>query len=127
MNANMTPSEIIATIRNIRRKCVDTPTIYRLLNLEIDAAPAQPEDYTTDVLGFDTVLSYLAKTNPEALALISDPIHETVIDGKRLAESARKRGLPIIKVAAPAHIKARYPKIAYVNAYPVHLLAEHLG
>jgi len=99
----------------------------RIENLEIEIAGTKQEDFTCNVVGFETVLSYLAKSNPEALDLMTNPVHETIADGMRVAAIARGRGLPIIKIEACQHIRKRFPKAEYVNAYPTHLLVEYFG
>lgn len=117
----------IAALREIRRDTTDVITRAALHSLEKNLAPDDADAYQIDILGFDTVLSYLSKTNPEALDLILDPVFDTISDGLNLSRRARCRGIPILKVSAPAHIKARYPKVSHVNAYPTHLLAEYFG
>lgn len=127
----MNAQEIIAKIRDARRTIYagnawDAANSLDLLEHEI-AGPG-PENFDDcPVEGFDTILSYLARTNPEAFELLDDPVHGTITDGIMVSNYARKRGLPVLRVAAPAYIRRRYPKAKTVNAYPTHLLVEIYG
>ena len=126
----MKPQEIIAELRSIRRqtgKLLSNLERQQIENLEIEIAGTEQEDFTSNVVGFETVLSYLAKSNPEALDLMPNPVHETIKEGKIIASWARGRGLPIIKIEACQHMRKRFPKAEYVNAYPTHLLVEYFG
>ncbi|TMV08680.1 hypothetical protein FGK63_06040 [Ruegeria sediminis] len=109
----MNAQDTISRVRSIRTAMHYGMSIglvqNQLFALERELAPTQKPDFEIGIEGFDTVLSYLSKTNPEALDLIHDPIHDTVKDGKTLAVRARCRGLPVLRVEAPAHIKTRYP------------------
>lgn len=130
---SMTTSEIIAEIRRIRRDMVRNKigaftAATRLFALENAAAPCGTNDLVSvEIDGFDTVLGYLAKNDPAQADLTYDLTHDTVAAGKRCATLARARGLPILRVKAPAAVSTRYPKVTKVNAYPVHLLAEVLS
>lgn len=75
--------------------------------------------------GYNTVLGYLAKTNPEALALIPDVVEDTKRDGLSLTSAAAHAGKRIYRVAAPPVVRER--GFATVNAYPVALLRQRLG
>lgn len=131
----MDATEIIAELRAIRTTALLTlpygasplPMLRQIENLEVEIAGTDAEDFTCDVVGFDTVLSYLAKTNPEVLDLMPNPVHDTIRDGMIIAAKARARRLPVVKVAACEHMKRRFPKARYVNAYPTHLLVEYFG
>lgn len=75
--------------------------------------------------GYNTVLGYLAATNPEALALIEDPVEDTRRDGWGLTSAAAFAGRRIHRVEAPPVVRERgFPT---VNAYPVALLRERFG
>jgi hypothetical protein len=75
--------------------------------------------------GYDTVLGYLVKRNPEALELIEDPAEDTKRDGFKLCHMAGQRGCRVVKVAAPPILQER--GITEVNAYPISLLRLRLG
>ena len=79
----------------------------KIENLEIELAGTDTDsfmcDFMCDVERYDTVLSYFAKTNPEALCLMPNPVHNNIIDGN-------------LSVAACDHMKRRFPKAAHVNA-----------
>lgn len=124
----MDATNIIDRLRDAQRHgFMDRVTAAKLRNLEIDLAGTDQESFTCDVLGYDTILSYLAKTNPEALDLMVNPVHETIIDGIRLSKRLHTRGISTIKVAACEHMKRRFPKAKYVNAYPTNELADYFG
>ena len=122
----------IDRIRNVRRNLLTgahpLDADAALAALEHDLAGTKTEDFNAcPVEGFDTILSYLSRTNPEAFDLIDEPVHGTISDGLRIAQYARSRGLPVLRVAAPPHMKRRFPKAKTVNAYPTHLLVEVFG
>jgi hypothetical protein len=75
--------------------------------------------------GYDTVLGFLARTNPEALALLDEDPECTKVDGIWLRERAKMRNLFVTRVEAPAFLQQF--GIREVHAYPVDLLAERLG
>jgi hypothetical protein len=93
--------------------------------------------------GWDTVLGYLAKNNPEALAIHYDHAEDTQRDGfwltHKMKQKVAARGIRYrvwscaaggprttpLKVPAPAVLRER--GIETVNAYPVCLLRERLG
>lgn len=75
--------------------------------------------------GYDTVLGYLVKHNPEALALIQDPAVDTQRDGFWLTRRTRLYGKEPAKVTAPTVLRSQ--GIETVNAYPVELLELRLG
>ncbi|MER9605386.1 hypothetical protein [Mesorhizobium sp. M0243] len=89
------------------------------------AVPSNPYASPDVPAGYDTVLSYFAKTNPEALDLMGDPIADTQRDGFWLKHQASRRDIQIISVEAPAPLKEI--GIETVNAYPLELLRERLG
>ena len=121
----------IDRIRNIRRNLIGAhpqATDAALAALEHDLAGTKTEDFNAcPVEGFDTILSYLSRTNPEAFSLIDEPVHGTICDGLFVSKCARSRGLPVLRVAAPPHMQRRFPKAKTVNAYPTHLLVEIFG
>lgn len=133
----MNAQDTTASIRNIRRVLADhvsgkrpaSPSmiIRAMENLERDLAPDTAESYEIGIVGFDTILSYLSKEDRFTLDMMDDVVFNTIEDGKALSKSARARGLPILKVSAPAAITTRFPKVTHVNAYPTHLLADHFG
>ena len=134
----MIAQEIIDRIRYIRRniKGEGHPLLCWSINqtqialavLEHDLAGTETEDFNAcPVEGFDTILSYLSRTNPEAFDLIDEPVHGTITDGLAVSKIARARGLPVLRVTAPPHMQRRFPKAKTVNAYPTHLLVELYG
>jgi hypothetical protein len=72
--------------------------------------------------GYDTVMGYLARTNPESVALLPDFVDDTQRDGWWLVHRSRRRGVRVIKVQAPLVLRER--GIEVVNAYSVDLLRE---
>lgn len=87
----------------------------------------EPEDYQTDLEGYDTVLGFLSKHDPFILEMMVDPVEETQRDGFWLMHRARERGLPSLKVPAPKAVTDLYPSIETVKAWPVDLLKERFG
>jgi hypothetical protein len=75
--------------------------------------------------GWNTVLGYLASTNPEALFLMDPDAEATKRDGYWLINQCKKLGIEPVKVRAPAHLIEQ--GIFEVNAYPEWLLARRLG
>jgi hypothetical protein len=127
----MNEQATIYRIRHIRRSLPEAHPLAvaaALECLEHEIAGTETEDFDDcPVEGFDTILSYLARTNPEAFSLMDEPVHGTIREGFLVAQKARIRGLPIIRVVAPAHMRRRFPKATHVNAYPTHLLVEIFG
>lgn len=89
--------------------------------------PLPDERYLSPDLpaGYDTVLGYLAKTNPEALAIMDKEAEATLRDGWMLTAVAKSQGIKPVKVRACQFLEAQ--GIFEVNAYPVHLLKQRLG
>ena len=87
------------------------------------------EDFITPGLpaGYDTVLGYLARKHPEALAFLDDPITETMSDGFKLRREMDQNGYAPVKVPAPAFVRRERPSIVAICAYPRHLLGKVLG
>jgi hypothetical protein len=75
--------------------------------------------------GWNTVLGYLAETNPEALFLMDPDAEATQRDGWWLTNQCRRECIVPIKVQAPAHLLQQ--GIFTVNAYPLRLLQQRLG
>jgi hypothetical protein len=75
--------------------------------------------------GWNTVLGYLAVEQPAMLALMEEPVSDTVRDGCWLVHRCRELHIEPIKVPAPAIARAQ--GITEVNAYPVSLLERRLG
>lgn len=75
--------------------------------------------------GYDTILGYLAKHNPEALELIDKDPDATQRDGFWCMHRSRERGITVQKVAAPKFL-AKFG-IDEVNAYPIELLEERFA
>ena len=73
----------------------------------------------------DTVVGWLAKHDPERLAIMDATPEATQRDGYWLMHRCRERGIEITKVPAPTVLKEQ--GIDEVNAYPVWLLAERLA
>lgn len=82
------------------------------------ASPDVPE-------GWNTVLGYLAETNPEALALMDKDAEATLRDGYWLAARCKRLGIKPIKVTASTILLQQ--GVWQVNAYPLWLLTERLG
>lgn len=73
--------------------------------------------------GYDTILGYLAKEQPEILSLLEGAEKDgTLRDGFWLTNKCRQLGYAVIKVRAPEIL--RNQGIDFVNAYPVSLLRE---
>lgn len=70
--------------------------------------------------GYDTVLGYLAKSDPELLAYLIDRPEDTLRDGFKLSHWCRREGWTIHKVDASPWLRRQ--GILQVNAYPVELL-----
>lgn len=86
--------------------------------------PIQFPDCVSPVpLGHDTVLGYLAKTQPDLLAFMNycDP-EATQRDGLWLSHRCRERGLP--RMSAPVPPCLQHTGIYSVRVYPVDLLAR---
>jgi hypothetical protein len=75
--------------------------------------------------GYETVLGYLSKTDPEALDLMDQDAEATARDGWKLTYLAKRKGLKVVKVRACQHLEAQ--GIFEVNAYPEVLLRERFG
>lgn len=75
--------------------------------------------------GYDTVMGYLAKNQPEALQFDMWDAEGTQRDGFWCKHQCTKRGLPVCKVPAPAVFDGEGFEL--VNAYPVEILSERLG
>jgi hypothetical protein len=75
--------------------------------------------------GHDTVLGYLAKHNPGVLELLDQEPDATRVDGVKLREVAKRRGIELLKVEACPWLRGF--GIQTVNAYPIRLLADHFG
>jgi hypothetical protein len=128
----MDAANIIDSLRAIRSSVMygaGALNIARCIEaLEHEVAGTEPEDFgECPIVGYDTVLSYLSREHPEAFDLIDEPVHGTITDGLLLARKARSRGIPVLRVTAPAHMQRRFPKAKTVNAYPTSFLAEHYG
>jgi hypothetical protein len=75
--------------------------------------------------GFDTVLGWYAKQDPWAL-LIGElwTAEHTMRDGYWLSHRCRERGIPVMRVPAPAVLRDQ--GIKQVRAYPVSLIRERM-
>lgn len=94
---------------------------------EPERSQRDPEDYQTDLSGYDTVLGFLSKHDPFILEMMVCPVEETQRDGFWLMHRARERGLTSISVPAPKVVRDLYPSIETVKAWPVALLHERFG
>ena len=93
-----------------------------------NVAPGTPLHYVSALCppGWDTVLGYLAKTNPDLLNIMDRTPEATQRDGYWLTARTRKRyGVEPVKV--PACLWLQRQGIETVNAYPLTLLRERLG
>lgn len=91
-----------------------------------EADQVGPGEYTSPCPeGYDTVLGYTFRNNPEALDLMDPSPQSTVDDGFWLTHECRRRGVTPIKVTAPMVLQRE--GIIEVNAYPLHILARRLG
>lgn len=128
----MDAMNIIDHLRGIRNDITFGGCAYKtsakIAALEHEIAGTAQEDFNAcPVEGFDTILSYLSRTNPEAFDLIDQPVHGTIRDGVFATKYAHTRGYPVLRVTAPPHMKRRFPKATHVNAYPTHMLVEIFG
>ncbi|MDX0455469.1 hypothetical protein GOC72_18615 [Sinorhizobium medicae] len=85
-------------------------------------SPWQSPDVPT---GFDTVIHFFATYRPTAFEMLDNPIADTKSDGFWCKHQAVRRGLTVLKVAAPEAFEEM--GIAHVNAYPISLLAERMA
>lgn len=76
-------------------------------------------------VNFDTVLGYLAKTNPESLDILEDPIFDTRRDSFWLKAQCTKRNLQCVSVSAS--LAEKELGIVNVMAFPLELLDERLN
>lgn len=92
-----------------------------------DAFPIHKEPlYTSPVpAGFDTILGYLSKNQPDIIELMEDPIADTQRDGYWLMHRTKEAQILPEKVKAPACCLGI--GITEVNAYPVWLLEKRFG
>lgn len=89
----------------------------------INGRPAA--DYMSPSLipdGWYTVISYLARHNPEMLALLDHPAEDTQRDGFWLNHQCKQRGIRPTKVVAPKVLQEL--GVHHVNIYPVDLLRQ---
>lgn len=70
--------------------------------------------------GYETILGYLAKSDPELLAYLVERPEDTQRDGFKLTHWCRVEGLRVHKVEASPWLRRQ--GILTVNAYPVELL-----
>ncbi|RVB05670.1 hypothetical protein [Mesorhizobium sp. M7A.F.Ca.CA.004.02.1.1] len=89
---------------------------------EVPVSPWDSPDVPND---YDTVLGYFSKMLPSAFDMMSEPIADTQRDGFWLKHQAARRGLKVVKVAAPEALQDS--GITELNAYPVTLLAERIA
>jgi hypothetical protein len=75
--------------------------------------------------GWDTVLGYIAKANPDLFELMDKVPSSTLRDGYWLTHRCREQGVVPLKV--PACHWLRKAGIEQVNAYPLSLLEKRLG
>ena len=74
--------------------------------------------------GYNTVVGYLAKHDPDQLRTLRDPVNDTSRDGFWCKARTKRKGYRVIKVQAPPALVAR--GITELNAYPNSVLAERL-
>lgn len=74
--------------------------------------------------GYDTVVGYLAKHDPDQLRALRDPVNDTSRAGFWCKARTEREGYCVVKVPAPPAIVAR--GITELNAYPTSVLAERL-
>ncbi len=70
--------------------------------------------------GYDTILGYISKQNPEALDLFKDPFFDTRADAWKLRNQCQRDGLQVHTVDAPEI--AHGDGITSLPAFPVELL-----
>ncbi|MER8422453.1 hypothetical protein [Mesorhizobium sp. M0598] len=87
--------------------------------------PASPWDSPNVPNEYDTVLGYFSKMLPSAFDMMSEPVADTQRDGFWLTHQAARRGIKVVKVAAPEALIDS--GITELNAYPVSLLAERIA
>lgn len=102
---------------------------------EVNAAPVKPKYVSfensfitpTEKLpyGYDTIVGYLAKNDPDQLRSLRDPVNDTSRDGFACKHKAERQGYSVYKVSAPSALVAR--GITELNAYPEHILKMRLA
>ena len=73
--------------------------------------------------GYDTVLGYLAKHQPDTVLGMTDPVSGTINDGRRMRDMAARLGAQVIKV--PASVAVASVGADSVNAYPTEILSRY--
>lgn len=92
---------------------------------EPEPAAAHPEYISSVPEGYDTVLGYIAKNNPEMIAFDMWDAEATQRDGFWCKHECNRRDLPICKVVAPGILQDQ--GITLVNAYPVVVLRSRIS
>jgi hypothetical protein len=107
-------------------KLLDSLTDFREAREQGRCVEPDPKFLSPNVpAGYDTVLGFLARTNPEALCILDEDPEATRSDGIWLRARAQVLRMFVVKVVAPAFLQDF--GIREVHAYPVELLAERLG
>jgi hypothetical protein len=76
--------------------------------------------------GFDTCWSFLARTEPATLAVMTDPVGGLVDDDRKAQQTARAMGETFAMIAAPEALRAIgtrevgvYPAVVLERVFPV--------
>ena len=90
----------------------------------VNATPNLETLYTSPNLpeGYDTVLGYLSREQPEIINLMSEPIGDTLTDSLSLKAKCVKDDAAVETVDAPPALLER--GITQINAYPVEYLVD---
>ena len=90
----------------------------------VNATPDLEALYTSPNLpdGYDTVLGYLAREQPEIINLMSEPIGDTLKDSLSLKAKCVKADTLVETVDAPPALRER--GIMQINAYPLDYLVD---
>ena len=122
----MNVSQYDALVATLERIAASLEKVVQSQPATIDAVtPTNPYASANVPEGYDTVLGYFSKTDPEALDLLSDPVVDTLRDDHWLLHQANRREIRVAKVSAPAAMKEF--GIEMINTYPLALLKERLG
>lgn len=125
----METKDITAALRRITASVIAgdrLEILHRIEALSDALIDHSPEAYEVpEVVGYDTILGYLNKYQPLALAEMMDPMFETIGHGQVLSKLCRKAGKQPIKVASPKVVSDQFRKASHVNMYPLEMLRKY--